>query len=182
METCPSSPMISLMVGPGRAGPPATPASIYNLGLLLKARGELDEAEPLYREVLTGAREVLGPKHPNTLTSVNNLGSLLQDRGDLDKAAPLMVDALAGLRATLGDTPPGTPTANCVDMTLKDPLHIGVIEHKKGIDYSFKKDHFQPWSWRQMLAALTPAAMVQHLAFMKCQLGQMSARRRLALK
>ena len=54
------------------------------MGALLKDRGDLERAEPLYREALEGRREKLGPKHPDTLRSVKNLGLLLQARGDLE--------------------------------------------------------------------------------------------------
>ena len=63
-----------------------TLASVYNLGSLLQARGELDEAEPLFREVVQGLREVLGPKHPDTLASINSLGALLQAQGKHEEA------------------------------------------------------------------------------------------------
>ena len=36
------------------------------------------------------------------------------------------------------EDPPGNPTTDCVDLTLKDPLLIGVIEKNSGMDYSFK--------------------------------------------
>ena len=59
---------------------------IDRLGLLLKAEGKLDEAKPLFEEVLTGKRETLGDKHPSTLPSINNLGFLLRAEGKLDEA------------------------------------------------------------------------------------------------
>ena len=62
---------------------PNTLFSINNLGLLLKAKGDLAAAEPLYREALEGKRETLGDLHPSTLTSRNHLGALLQKMEDL---------------------------------------------------------------------------------------------------
>ena len=59
------------------------------IATLLKEQGKLAEAEPLYREVLEGFREVLGPRHPDTLISVNNLAVLLMDQGKLAEAEPL---------------------------------------------------------------------------------------------
>ena len=56
------------------------------------------------------------------------------------------------------ENPPGTPTTDCVDLTLTDPLQIGEIEKNSGMDYNFKAGETKPWSWRQMLAALNPAA------------------------
>ena len=56
------------------------------------------------------------------------------------------------------EEPPGAPTTDCVDLTLTDPLQIGEIEKHSGMDYNFKAGETKPWSWRQMLAALNPAA------------------------
>ena len=70
-------------------------AWLVAVALLLRARGKLDEAEPLLREALAARREALGDTHPSTLVSINNLGDLLQARGALDEAEPLMREALA---------------------------------------------------------------------------------------
>ena len=43
------------------------------MGLLLKDKGDIAGAEPLYREALEACREVLGDRHPNTLIAINNL-------------------------------------------------------------------------------------------------------------
>ena len=56
------------------------------------------------------------------------------------------------------ENPPGNPTTGCVDLTLSDPLQIGVIEKSTGNMYKFKKGEAQPWSWRQTLAALSREA------------------------
>ena len=56
------------------------------------------------------------------------------------------------------ENPPGVPTTDGVDLTDTDPLLIGVIERTVGMDYTFKENERTPWSWRQMLAALPPAA------------------------
>jgi hypothetical protein len=56
------------------------------------------------------------------------------------------------------ENPPGSPTTDCVDLTLTDPLQIGVIDRNSGMDYKFKAGETKPWSWRQMLAALNPTA------------------------
>ena len=44
--------------------------------------GKLGEAEPLFREGLTGSRITLGDRHPDTLSAINNLGSLLHEQGE----------------------------------------------------------------------------------------------------
>ena len=55
------------------------------------------------------------------------------------------------------------PITDCVDLTHRDPIEIGVIEHdKKGQDYWFTKGR-QQWSWRQMLAGMRPDDQTQLL-------------------
>ena len=76
--------------------------------ILLKARGDLAAAEPLYRRVLKVLERQRGPEHPDTLLSLNNLGSLLYTRGQLSKAEPLYRRALAGLERQLGPEHPDT--------------------------------------------------------------------------
>ena len=69
--------------------------------------------------------------------------------------------ALKWLRDS-GEEPPGFPTIARVDTTDRDPLDIGVLERTgqgpSGMAYTFRQGEFQPWSWRQMLAALPPVA------------------------
>ena len=54
--------------------------------------------------------------------------------------------------------PPGHPTTDCVDLTFSDSLPIPVIVRNTGMDYRFHASETTPWSWRQMLAALSPGA------------------------
>ena len=88
-----------------------TSALINQLGRLLKAQGQLDEARPLLEEALRVRREVLGDRHPDTLGSISNLGSLLKAQGKLDKARPLYEEALQACREVLGDRHPNTLTS-----------------------------------------------------------------------
>jgi tetratricopeptide (TPR) repeat protein len=74
----------------------------------LYAEGEIDEATPLYREVIEMRRQTLGDRHPDTLTSIHNLGRLLTDQGRLDEAAELLREALEARRQTLGHRHPDT--------------------------------------------------------------------------
>ena len=78
---------------------PNTLTYTYNLGLLLKAKGDLAAAEPLCHEALEVRRETLGDRHPHTLASISNLGALLQAKGDLAAAEPLCREALWRCRA-----------------------------------------------------------------------------------
>ena len=56
------------------------------------------------------------------------------------------------------EDPPGNPITDRVDLTHSDPLGIGVIERDGGMSYRFKEGETEPWSWRQMLAAMSPEA------------------------
>jgi CHAT domain-containing protein len=51
--------------------------SLNNLAFLYGSQGRYGEAEPLYREALQGSREVLGPRHPDTLATQLNTTALL---------------------------------------------------------------------------------------------------------
>ncbi len=76
---------------------------ISHLARLLFAQRKLDEAEPLYTEVLTVRRRTLGDEHPHTLISITNMGQLLHDQGKVGEAEPLFCEVLTGSRRTLGD-------------------------------------------------------------------------------
>ena len=56
---------------------PHTLNSIHNLGVLLRAKGDIAAAEPLLREALEGRRASLSSGHPATLVSIRNLRALL---------------------------------------------------------------------------------------------------------
>ena len=75
---------------------PKTLNSINNLGHLLKDKGDLAAAEPLYREALEVKLETLGRRHPSTLSSINNLGMLLQAEDDNAAAEPRAATRGAG--------------------------------------------------------------------------------------
>ena len=65
-----------------------------SLPMLLQDKGDLLAAmELLLREVLEEQREMLGPRHPDTLASINSLGMLLYDKGELAAADPLLLEA-----------------------------------------------------------------------------------------
>jgi CHAT domain-containing protein/tetratricopeptide (TPR) repeat protein len=82
--------------------------SLNNLALLYQAEGRYGEAEPLYREALQAGREVLGPRHPDTLTSLNNLATLYEAQGRYGEAEPLYQEALQASREVLGPRHPQT--------------------------------------------------------------------------
>ena len=57
---------------------PETLLSINNMAKMLHEQGRMTEAEPLFREALTGLRQALGSRHPNTIVSLNNMATVLQ--------------------------------------------------------------------------------------------------------
>lgn len=62
----------------------------------------------LQEEVLAGHRELLGPRHPDTLASDHNLAATLQSQGDLAGARALQEEVLAARRELLGPRHPDT--------------------------------------------------------------------------
>ena len=69
--------------------------SLLDQAIAFHARGQLAEAEPLYRRDMEGREAVLGATHPDTLTSVNNLAEFLKAQGKFDEAELLFRRALA---------------------------------------------------------------------------------------
>ena len=90
--------------GDRAAGPDALIAT-NSLGLLLQEQGKLEEAEPLFREVLQVRRETLGSTHPDTLVSVKNLHLLLQAQGKLEEAKALLRECAASCRSSASRSP-----------------------------------------------------------------------------
>jgi hypothetical protein len=122
--------------------------SINNLGSLLKAKGDLDGAEALYREALEARREVLGDRHPDTLSSINNLGALLKDKGGLDGAQVLLAEAVAGAREVLGAEHPHTKRfefgLQCVSYCVRTCVWFcEAMPHAQQV-YGFGSD----WLWK----------------------------------
>jgi len=81
---------------------------IDDLGEQLYLLGNLDDAEPLFREALETRRATLGDRHHDTLTSIGNLGDLLLAQGKFDEVEPLLREELEATCATLGDRHPDT--------------------------------------------------------------------------
>jgi non-specific serine/threonine protein kinase/serine/threonine-protein kinase len=90
---------------------PDTLTSIAAMGLLIRAQGNLAEAEPYYREALDSRRRVLGDEHADTLRSMSNMGALLQAQGKLTQAERYYRDALKKRRRVLGEEHPDTLTS-----------------------------------------------------------------------
>ena len=90
---------------------PHTLASRNNLAHAYYSAGRLDEAIPLYEEVLADRVRVLGADHPDTLTSRNNLAYAYYAAGRLDEAIPLYEQTLADRVRILGPDHPQTLTS-----------------------------------------------------------------------
>jgi hypothetical protein len=82
--------------------------SIGNMGLLLHAMGQLEEARPLLEKHMQACRETLGDRHPHTLISINNVGMLLHAIGKLEEAGPLLEEAVQASREMGGERHPVT--------------------------------------------------------------------------
>ena len=87
---------------------PDTLASRGNLANAYQDAGRLDEAIPLYAEVVGDSARLLGPDHPDTLTSRNNLAYAYRAAGRLGEAIPLYEQVLADRVRVLGDDHPDT--------------------------------------------------------------------------
>ncbi|MEO7795806.1 MAG: serine/threonine-protein kinase, partial [Thermoanaerobaculia bacterium] len=73
---------------------PETAEAVENLGQLLNDRGDLEAAEPLYREALAMDQRLFPGDDARVATDLNNLSSLLADRGDLAAGEPVARQAL----------------------------------------------------------------------------------------
>ena len=63
------------------------------------------------------------------------------------------------------ERPRGFPTHGSVELTRRDPLPVGVLDDDStGMQYKFKEDARQNWSWKQMLSSLDAKSQ-------KCILG-----------
>jgi tetratricopeptide (TPR) repeat protein len=57
-----------------------------NLAFTLHDKGELDQAEAMYREVIEMQRSLVGDTHPDVALALNNLSTVQRDQGRLDAA------------------------------------------------------------------------------------------------
>jgi serine/threonine-protein kinase len=80
---------------------PIVDSSLNNLASLRQDLGDLEAAEPLYREALTHQRRRLGRASEVAITA-NNLASLLEERRRFDEAEALYRDSLDIRRERLG--------------------------------------------------------------------------------
>ena len=79
------------MLGPEH---PEVSTNLNNLGLLLRDKGDLDQAIALFREVTELDRKNLGEDHPYVAGRMNNLASTLGRKGDTAAAEELFRQSL----------------------------------------------------------------------------------------
>ena len=90
---------------------PDTLTSRNNLAGAYESAGRLDEAIPLYEQVLADSVRLLGDNHPHTLAFCHNLAGAYQAAGRLGEALPLYEEVLADSVRLLGDNHPDTLTS-----------------------------------------------------------------------
>jgi len=98
---------------------PSTMATKYNLASRLKARGDLEVAEKLLREVLEAEEKA---NHPHAPITKKDLASMFQARGDLEEAEKLCQEVLEAQEKNLGQDHPDTLTTKSDLATLRARL------------------------------------------------------------
>lgn len=77
-------------------------------GLGLLQNGQIEEAEPLYREIVRINREAMGERSPYTIFAVLDYARVLTAAGRLDEADRAYVEGLTLARQVIGDRSPDT--------------------------------------------------------------------------
>jgi len=77
--------------------------TVYNLGLLYQAQGNLAKAEEMFVRAQEGYEAAVGPEHTSTLNAVCGLGLLYQAQGNLAKAEEMLLRALQGYKFVEGN-------------------------------------------------------------------------------
>ena len=98
--------------------------AMANLAVFLRKRGDLEEAESLFRRALAGFRTTSGRDHANTLSITKALARLLERQKRLREAELFTREAYAILQRTKGDADPET-------IKLMDWLHKQLRQQKK---------------------------------------------------
>jgi CHAT domain-containing protein/tetratricopeptide (TPR) repeat protein len=105
---------------------PDIAASLEDLALLHRRKGEYARAEPLYQRALALREKALGPDHPDVASSLNDLAVLYLFNGGYARAEPLLQRALAIREKALG------PDHTDVGESL---LNLGGLYYMRG-DYA----------------------------------------------
>lgn len=80
----------------------ARATALNDLGLLLEAEGNLDDAVSTFRHSADAHAEIFGNEHPATAAARANLAGMLATRGETVAAAALMERAIAVMQAAYG--------------------------------------------------------------------------------
>ena len=62
---------------------------MHNLTIVYRKKRQYDEAEKLYKRVLTDRKEKLGSQHSDTLRTMHNLAIVYRSKGQYDEAEEL---------------------------------------------------------------------------------------------
>ena len=82
---------------------PKTLASLDCIGIILQARGNLEEASRIHIQVLHHRRRLLGDDHADTIATLGNLSTIYRARGDFGKAARLSQDCFEFFQRKFGE-------------------------------------------------------------------------------
>jgi len=82
--------------------------NLNNLAAIRQDRGEVDEAERLFRRALEIKERLIGAASPDTAVTAFNLAMLLRSSGREEEAGGLLAQALAAFESALGSSHPHT--------------------------------------------------------------------------
>lgn len=98
------------------------PGNKNDIGRYLSEQGKLAEAESLFREVVSGRSQALGPTHPQTLSTQYELGIALARQGKRTQAKSLLSQVRDAQVTALGpDHPNVLKTARWLDQVQEHP-------------------------------------------------------------
>ncbi len=105
-------------------------ARLFNrLGLMIRAKADYDQAEPLLRYALAIDEKTYSPDHPNVATGLNNLARLLQAKKRFAEAEPLFRRALAIDETSHGPNHPNVAIRlNNLALLLQDTNRLAEAE------------------------------------------------------
>jgi tetratricopeptide (TPR) repeat protein len=138
----------------------AFPTLLDRVAAFLHGRGQLREAEPLYREAVETGERVLGREHPDVLIWRNNLATLLRDTGRHAEAEPLYREVVETGEQVLGrEHPHVLGRRNNLATLLQDtgrhaeaePLYREVVETGERV---LGREHPDVLMWRNNLVTL----------------------------
>lgn len=97
---------VALLRGHGGESTPDLAAALHNLGVLLVAQGERDQAESLLWQALEARRVTRGPAHLDFGLCLTSLADLYRTRGNPGAAEPLALQGSTIVKKGAGGDPP----------------------------------------------------------------------------